>query len=78
MLLNCLLFTLLLSVTTLSVTGAPLNEGGGGGGERGVEGGGGVVATTAPTVISEAKGEEVDYYEDYEYEDTLENGTVEM
>ena len=49
---------------TASITGAPHNEG---------EGEGTTESTMAPTTVVTAE-EEVDYYDDYEYEDTLDEG----
>ena len=51
---------------TASITGAPHNEG---------EGGGTTESTVAPTIVVTAE-EEVDYYDDYEYEDTLDEGST--
>ena len=59
----CLVCAGLLSLMTVSITGIPLNEG---------EGGGTTESTVAPTVASTT--EEVDYYDDYEYDDTLNEG----
>ena len=62
---NChLLCAGLLSLMTVSITGVPLNEG---------EGGVTTESTVAPTVASTTE-EEVDYYDDYEYDDTLNEG----
>ena len=49
---------------TASITGAPHNEG---------KGGGTTESTVAPTTMVTTE-EEVDYYDDYEYEDTLDEG----
>ena len=51
---------------TASITGAPHNEG---------EGGRTTESTVAPTTMVTAE-EEVDYYDDYEYEDTLDEGST--